>query len=64
LKIQIKNSGQIDPDSLQHSKGFGISNTKHRLSLLYGEKAVFSIKNFSANEVIAELVIPIGGSNL
>jgi two-component system LytT family sensor kinase len=64
LKIQIKNSGQIDPDSVQHAKGFGISNTKHRLSLLYGEKAVFSIKNFSANEVIAELVIPIGGSNL
>jgi two-component system LytT family sensor kinase len=64
LKIQIKNSGQIDPDSVQHAKGFGISNTKHRLSLLYGEKAVFLIKNFSANEVIAELVIPIGGSNL
>jgi len=64
LKIQIKNSGQIDPDSVQHAKGFGISNTKHRLSLLYGEKAVFSIKNFSAHEVIAELVIPIGGSNL
>jgi two-component system, LytTR family, sensor kinase len=64
LKIQIRNSGQIDPDSLQHAKGFGISNTKHRLSLLYGEKAVFTIKNYSANEVIAELVIPIGGSNL
>jgi hypothetical protein len=32
--------------------------------LLYGEKAVFSIKNYSENEVIAELVIPIGGSNL
>ncbi len=64
LKIEIKNSGQIDTDSLQKAKGFGISNTKHRLSLLYGEKAVFSIKNYSENEVIAELVIPIGGSNL
>ena len=64
LKIEIKNSGQIDTDLLQKAKGFGISNTKHRLSLLYGEKAVFSIKNQSENEVVAELVIPIGGSNL
>ncbi len=64
LKVEIKNSGQIDSDSVQKAKGFGISNTKHRLSLLYGEKAVFSIKNYSENEVITELVIPIGGSNL
>lgn len=64
LKIEIRNSGQIDPDSLQKTKGFGVSNTKHRLSLLYGEEAVFSIRNFSENEVITELVIPIGGSNL
>ena len=64
LKIEIKNSGQIDADLLQKAKGFGISNTKHRLSLLYGGKAVFSIRNYSENEVIAELVIPIGGSNL
>ena len=64
LKIEIINSGQIDADSVQKAKGFGISNTKHRLSLLYGEKAVFSIKNYSENEVVAELVIPIGGSNL
>ena len=64
LKIEIINSGQIDADSLQKAKGFGINNTKHRLSLLYGEKAVFSIRNYSENEVVAELVIPIGGSNL
>ncbi len=64
LKIEIRNNGQMDSGLLQSSKGFGISNTKHRLSLLYGEKAVFSIKNYSADEVIAELIIPTGGSNL
>jgi sensor histidine kinase YesM len=64
LRIEIKNSGHIDQDSIQNAKGFGISNTKHRLSLLYGEKAVFSIKNNSENEVLTELEIPIGGANL
>jgi len=64
LKIEIRNSGRINQDSIQNATGFGISNTKHRLSLLYGEKAVFSIKNNSENEVLTELEIPIGGTNL
>ena len=64
LKIEIRNSGQFESDSLQNARGFGISNTKHRLSLLYGEKAKFSIRNDSENEVLAELLIPIGGANL
>jgi two-component system, LytTR family, sensor kinase len=63
LKIEIKNSGRIDHEALRHSQGFGISNTKHRLSLLYGEKAAFTISNESEGNVIAELVIPIGGTN-
>ena len=64
LKVEIRNSGNFDSDSIQNAKGFGISNTKHRLSLLYGEEAFFSIKNDSNDEVLAELVIPIGGENL
>lgn len=62
LVIQIKNSGQIDEDSLRHSKGFGIDNTKQRLNLLYGDKAVFTIKNESPDVVLAEIKIPIGGT--
>src|ERR1035437_3820979 len=62
LIIQIKNSGQIDQESLHHSKGFGIDNTKQRLNLLYGEKAIFTIKNESPDEVLAEIKIPIGGT--
>jgi sensor histidine kinase YesM len=61
LYIDIKNSGQIEEGALQNSSGFGISNTKHRLHLLYGEKASFTIKNESENIVIAKLVIPTGG---
>ena len=62
LIIQIKNSGQIDQESLHHSKGFGIDNTKQRLNLLYGGKAIFTIKNESPDEVLAEIKIPIGGT--
>jgi sensor histidine kinase YesM len=62
LIIQIKNSGQIDEKSLRHSKGFGIDNTKQRLNLLYGDKALFTIKNESPDIVLAEIKIPIGGT--
>ncbi len=61
LYIDIENSGQIDDTALQNSSGFGINNTKHRLHLLYGEAASFSIKNESKNNVLAKLVIPTGG---
>jgi len=62
LHIKIKNTGQIDPDAIKVSTGFGISNTKHRLSLIYGEKAQFQISNQNDKEVLAELIIPIGGT--
>jgi len=62
LHIKIKNTGQIDPDAIKVSTGFGISNTKHRLSLIYGEKAQFQISNQNEKEVLAELIIPIGGT--
>jgi len=60
LILQIKNSGEIDVDSLRYSKGFGIDNTKQRLNLIYGEKAKFTIKNELPNEVMAEIKIPTG----
>lgn len=63
LHIRIKNSGNIDPESLKHSSGFGIQNTKHRLSLIYGGDAYFNISNENNNTVSAELVIPTGGIN-
>ena len=61
LHIKIRNTGQINDSALLNATGFGINNTKHRLHLLYGESASFSIKNNSEKEVLAELVIPTGG---
>jgi LytS/YehU family sensor histidine kinase len=63
LHIQISSSGSFDPESLKQSSGFGIQNTKHRLSLLYGENGTFRISNENNNTVTAEVVIPSGGLN-
>ncbi len=60
LYIKITNTGQIERNSLKNAKGFGIDNTKQRLSLLYGEKALFTIKNLDSDRVSAEVIIPIG----
>jgi len=61
LLIEIRNNGYLEDDALKNSKGFGIANTKHRLSLLFGERASFSITNENRNTVLTKLKIPIGG---
>jgi sensor histidine kinase YesM len=48
---------------LKNSKGFGVANTKHRLNLLFGERASFFLTNENENKVLAKLKIPIGGSD-
>jgi two-component system, LytTR family, sensor kinase len=60
LYIKIVNTGQIEKDSLKKASGYGINNTRHRLSLLYGEKSSFKIENINSKEVFAEVIIPIG----
>ena len=62
LVIEIRNSGEFDEEALKNSRGFGVSNTKHRLSLLYGENASLSLINENKNTVLTKLKIPIGGS--
>ena len=59
LKIEIRNSGHFSEEQLKNSSGFGVNNTKHRLNLLFGEKANFSIKNENGDTVLAEVEIPI-----
>jgi sensor histidine kinase YesM len=61
LELEIKNSGSIDKEAFLNSKGYGISNTKQRLNLMYGEKAFFNIENLN-NFVKAVVKIPIGGN--
>lgn len=59
--IKINNTGHFDEELFRNSKGFGISNTKQRLNLLYGEDAYLNILAINKNEVQSELVIPTGG---
>jgi sensor histidine kinase YesM len=63
LFINITNTGQLDEELLKHSNGFGISNTKQRLNLIYGDQAKFEIKNNPDDTVSAEMTIPIGGNS-
>jgi two-component system LytT family sensor kinase len=58
LKIEIRNSGHFSEEQLKNSIGFGVSNTKHRLNLLFGDDAHFSLKNENGNTVLAEIEIP------
>ena len=62
LKIEIRNSGHFSEEQLKNSIGFGVSNTKHRLNLLFGDDAYFTIKNENGDTVLAEIEIPIGTS--
>lgn len=60
LIIDIFNPGKIDDDMIKNSKGFGISNTKQRLNLIYGDDAFFKIENSIDNIVHTQLKIPLG----
>ena len=57
LTIEIENTGNLVTNSSPET-GFGIINTTQRLSLLYGDKASFSIFNSEKNTVITRVTIP------
>ena len=63
LKIEIRNSGHFSEEQLKISNGFGVSNTKHRLNLLFGDDANFAIQNENGNTVLAEIEIPTSSGN-
>jgi len=63
LLIEIDNSGFVEDHALLQSKGYGISNTKQRLHLLYGDEAKFSIANINSH-VKVKIILPAGGSKL
>ena len=63
LLIEIRNIGYLEDSALKNSKGFGVANTKHRLNLLFGERASFSLTNENENKVLAKIKIPIGGTD-
>lgn len=56
-EIIIQNTGKISDDF--NTEGFGISSTKNRLALLFGNKASFELKDTQKNMVEAIIKLPI-----
>jgi two-component system, LytTR family, sensor kinase len=55
-ELAVQNTGYLN-GGLSH-QGFGLSSTQDRLSLLYGEKAKFEIKQINPDLVEAKVLIP------
>jgi two-component system LytT family sensor kinase len=59
LLLVIRNTGKLERDQSSEGTGFGLSSTRQRLDLIYGEnKASFHIRQESEEVVCAQLVIP------
>lgn len=55
--LSVKNTGHLN--GAVKNKGFGLTSTKDRLQLLYGEKAKFLINQVDPTTVEAKILIPI-----
>ena len=56
-ELIVQNTGQLNGKI--DTEGFGISSTTNRLSLLYGDKARFEIKQINGSIVQAKVLIPL-----
>ncbi|WP_315819924.1 sensor histidine kinase [Paraflavitalea speifideaquila] len=56
-ELVVLNSGSLNGH--YNGDGFGLSSTKNRLQLLFGEKANFEIKQVDAGLVEARILIPV-----
>ena len=56
-ELIMQNTGRLSGEVNEF--GFGLSSTNNRLSLLYGEKANFEIKQVNGSMVEAKVLIPI-----
>ncbi|HRG25159.1 MAG TPA: histidine kinase [Chitinophagaceae bacterium] len=57
-ELVVQNTGQLDGRQ-PTEEGFGLSSTTNRLSLLYGQKASFEIKQINGSLVEARVQIPV-----
>ena len=60
-ELSVQNTGYLNGYKAG-SEGFGLSSTTNRLSLLYGTKAKFEIRQMTASLVEAKVLIPANGS--
>ena len=56
-ELIVQNSGKLNGHI--NEEGFGLSSTKNRLHLLFGEKSNFQIKQMNGNIVEAIVLIPV-----
>ncbi len=57
-ELAVQNTGKLINGTLK-GEGFGLPSTLNRLSLLYGEKARFSIKQLTSEIVEARVLLPV-----
>ena len=57
MVVTITNPGNFDENATPET-GFGISNTKERLRLLYVEQAIFKIENLDEHRVQTQIIFP------
>ena len=55
-ELAVQNTGYLN--GYASNEGFGLSSTTNRLSLLYGDKAKFEIKQVTPSLVEAKVLIP------
>ena len=56
-ELSVQNTGHLNGGAKE--TGFGLSSTQDRLSLLYGNKAKFEIKQINPSIVEAKVMIPV-----
>lgn len=58
-EIIIRNSGVLN-GNIRH-RGFGLQSTQDRLNLLFGSKAMFTIRDIPGGMVEAKVIMPVNG---
>jgi two-component sensor histidine kinase len=58
-ELVVRNSGKLNGSEDYNPEGFGLSSTRDRLQLLFGDKASFSIANTNNNMVEARVILPL-----
>jgi LytS/YehU family sensor histidine kinase len=56
-ELTVQNTGQLN--GRLNNEGFGIASTTNRLSLLYGDKAKFDIRQLNGSIVEARVMLPV-----
>jgi len=59
-ELAVQNTGKLNGH--MNKEGFGLSSTINRLNILYGDRAVFEIKQLTADTVEARVQLPLAAN--